>query len=62
MHDLFCLEFFHRRPRLLKEANLQKKENCQSKNAHKVKKECTIHHHLPTHAEKAMLSKQKQEK
>ena len=42
-----------------KEANLQKKENCQRKNAHKVKKECTIHHHLPTHAEKAMLSKQK---
>ena len=30
----------------------QKKENCESKNAHKVKKECTIHHHLPTHAEK----------
>ena len=38
---------------------MQKKENCQRKNAHKVKKECTIHHHLPTHAEKAMLSKQK---
>ena len=45
-----------------KEANLQKKENCQRKNAHKVKKECTIHHHLPTHAEKAMLLKQKHAK